>query len=474
MKTGFHSIVVCFLIFFHCLMATEQTPSWVKNPLPGIYVGVSRVMKSEQEARNNAVKDAKRQIIANLGGLVETEFVDRLVESSEEGNFAYTDSKVKIIAKTILAIETQDFFIKEIIEKTGFMQKETKYQAYAKVHFSKSKHDQFLKELVAETTESTRQKLQELREIAESGQVIYALSELEKLPEEYQKVMTLTGLSPTQISRLKKLDQKINLLIGNIRGNLYMETSRQKYLAKINRKIDDPLTVKLFWQNRERQIPLQGIPVAWEEKPEMMVANAIPMTNESGTATCRIHKILTPKQFSLRVNTEFPDSLNLDNLNSTFLFIPDNKISIHVIETINNGNEQNPFLENLLVQKFSQKDFKIINDQFVADIKNGSLQDMAADDFQELIMNSDMDFMILGTISIDRTNQYMEDMHFAWAKAVVKLYDVSNNQIIASIIHEAKGAGNSDRAAGVKAIQKAGEEISRQLINQILNEGNID
>ena len=474
MKTGFHSIVISFFVFWHCLMATEQPPSWVKNPLPGIYVGVSRIMDSEQEARNDAVKDAKRQIIANLGGLVETEFVDRLVESSEEGNFAYTDSKVKIIAKTILAIETQDFFVKEIVEKSGFMQKETKYQAFAKVHFSKSNHDQFLSELVAETNETTAQKFQELREIAESGQVIYALSELEKLPKEYQKVLTLTGLSPTQLSRLKQLDQRIALFIGNIRNNLYMDAGQQKYLTKINRKIDAPVTITLFWQNMDRQIPLQGIPVRWEEKPEMMVANAISMTNETGQAMCRINKILSPKHFYLQVTTNFPDSLNLQPLKQRFLFIPDNKISIHISEKINRDTEQDPFLENLLIQKFSEKEFKIIDNQLISDIKKVPVPNMTAADFQQLLMDSDMDFIILGTVTIDRTNEYMEDMHFAWAKAVVKLYDVSNNQIIASIIHEAKGAGNSDRAAGVKAIQKAGGEISQQLINQILNEGNID
>ena len=49
------------------LSACASTPEWIAQPPPGAVIGTSKAFASEQEARNDAVKDAARQIANSYG-----------------------------------------------------------------------------------------------------------------------------------------------------------------------------------------------------------------------------------------------------------------------------------------------------------------------------------------------------------------------------------------------------------------------
>ena len=455
------------LILSNILLAKEKTPSWVNNPPDGIYIGVSKILKSEQEARIDAVKDAKRQIIATLGGMIETQFVDQLIEENTS-TASFTDSRVKIVAKNIISVKAKDIFVEEIKEKSGF-KKIIKYKVYAAVPFSKVKHEKFMIELVTETEKLTRARLVEIEEKALQGQIVFAMDELSRLGDDYKNILEITSLSPQQQSLMKNLDQDVNFLSYDIRNNLRIETPQQKFLTKLNHGIDGNLEVNIFWQKNNQRIPVQGIDVSFDYPENSLNLNALNRTNKNGQVFLSINKILTAKQINLDVVANFPDTCNIKPLQLTFFLIPDNKVAIMISESILEETITDSYFENFLMQQLSESDFQIIDNKFMSSMKTKDVEFANEGAFARLDSDQDIDFIILGNISIDRTNKYMDGMFFAWSKAVVKVYDVRKNEIIASLIHSEKGAGNSIKDAGVKAIKKAGEALSKQIVKKIEN-----
>src|SRR6056297_2932651 len=78
----------------------KKRPNWISQPPSNCYVGISDLRESEKEARNQAVKDAKRQIIASLGGVIESKFVDHIIEHKGDTKYSssFTESKVKVVS----------------------------------------------------------------------------------------------------------------------------------------------------------------------------------------------------------------------------------------------------------------------------------------------------------------------------------------------------------------------------------------
>jgi len=459
-----HTTII-LLVLFSLVIAKDKAPSWIDNPPAGIYVGVSKVLESEQEARMDAVKDAKRQIIATLGGMVETEFVDQLIEENAK-TASFTDSRVKIVAKNIISVKARDIFVEEVKEKSGF-KKTLKYKAYAAVPFSKVEHEKFMIELVTETEAVSRSRLVEIEEKALQGQVVFAIEELTKLNNDYQNILGITSLTPQQSSLMKNLDQDVNFLSYNIRNNLRIDTPKQKLFTKLNHGIDENILINIYWQKDNQKVPVQGIDVEFNYPENSLNLNSINKTNKNGQVYLSINKVLTAKQINLDVVASFPDTCNIKPLQLTFHLIPDNKIAVMISETILEEKVIDSYFENFLMQQLSASDFQIIDNKFMNSMNTKNVEFANEGTFARLDSDKNIDFIILGSVSIDRTNKYMEGMFFAWSKAVVKVYDVQKNEIIASLIHGEKGAGNSIKDASVKAIKKAGEELSKQIVEKI-------
>ena len=134
-------------------VSREKRPAWIDQNYPNIYIGISDLNKSEQDARQQAVKDARRQIIESLGGMIESRFVDNIVESRGKENFSssFTKSRVQVIARNIIAVEPDQIYTEKWKRKTGMFQSELLYKVYVRVPFSEEKHNKFMDEIITET-----------------------------------------------------------------------------------------------------------------------------------------------------------------------------------------------------------------------------------------------------------------------------------------------------------------------------------
>lgn len=459
--------IVVILITLTFLYCQQKDPYWIKKPPKSIYVGVSKIMQSEQEARIDAIKDAKRQIISFLGGIVETEFVDRMIEEGKSSEGSYTDSKVKIIAKNILSVETKDLYVKEIKIKKGLFKKETNYQVYAAVAFSKSAHERFLTELIEETEKVTRNRLQEVLTHVESGKLIFGINELKNLPDEYKNLLSITGLTPSQSAIIKQIDQDIKSHISEIQNNLHITTKKHEYYTKLGRNIKEPIEFFIFLDKFDKQVPVADIAVGFEIFNGQADCNLTAKSNENGIAKCNVNDIRSYKKLILRAKVDFDVTTGIKPVQHDVFLIPSNKISIKITENIESEKIEEPYLENILIQKFTEMNFQVLSIDALNAFSTGQIEQINLNSLTDVTTISNADFLIIGNIHIQRTSKYTDGIHFAFAKATIKLFDMEQNEIVESIIHEEKGAGNNDRSASLNAIKKASKKISKKIITRV-------
>ncbi len=431
---------VLIIMLISVIFANDQKPIWIHNPEPGVFVGVSRIMESEQAARIDAEKDAKRQIISSLGGVIESKFIDQIIEKNSRKKLNYTNSKVEILAKNILTVTADKFYIEKIEKKEGLFKKSMLVKAYAAVPFSQTKHHQFISELIAAAQKNVNVQLVELQQKIQQGDVIYALKELQNLPFEYQKYQEITGLTSKQILQLNQLDRSVSQLVDHLANNIYLETDQTEWLTKLFQPVNDPIRLHLYYQQNNQQIPIKRADILIEYHPDMADLIAPKKSDKNGEITIRVQKILTAKPFTINVSTDFPGQLQLTNRKKKLIFTPDNKI------TLNIDGKQAIYFKRVLSKELLEKGFKIVDKQ------------------------QQSDFYLAGNVYIDRRNEYMENLSFSWAKADIKLRKTSNSNIISSQIMSKKGAGHTPNAADINAAEKVSQAITENIINQLMNE----
>jgi hypothetical protein len=462
--------VFIFLLMI-CTLIKGQTaePAWIKYPPPGTYVGISKLYETEQEARLDAEKDAKRQIINSLGGIIEAEFVDQIIEEKNSQK-SYTDSKVKIIARNILNVTTADFYIKRIEKKTGFLKKQQFYQAYAAVEFSRHEHNKFIDELIQETENSYQARLSELIEKTESGQALFALLEMKKLPAEFISLMAITGLTPAQTGRLKTINQELNSEISEIQNNIHLSAKQQKFFTKLNQPLPEEIQIFLYLDKAGRKIPVQGAEVTFDLISGDADFNYQSTTDHQGLSSCHINEIISTEKIIMRATVKFSQELMMDSLTYDFHLLPDNKIAIQITEKNDGTLNNDSYLTQLLIQRFTEAGFQVTESQLLKEMDFGKagIMDKTA---MASTMENERDFLIFGQVTVDRTNKVSDGLHFAWAVATVKLYDVTKEEILESVILEKKSAGNSNYDAGVKAIAAVSDIAVEKITDKILNRG---
>jgi hypothetical protein len=67
-------------------LTKEPRPGWVDKPAPGYFIGISHRFADEADSRADALNNAKRQIMESLGGIIESEFIDRKLKPTAASN----------------------------------------------------------------------------------------------------------------------------------------------------------------------------------------------------------------------------------------------------------------------------------------------------------------------------------------------------------------------------------------------------
>jgi len=450
-------------------LTSEPRPAWVDHPSPGLYVGISHKFAEEADARADALNDAKRKIIESLGGIIESEFVDRIVESSGAVSVSegFTSSKIKVISKNIIAVKPRHVFVEKWKESQGFFQSKITYRVFVAVPFSKSEHQQFVDELIEETLQVGQQQYQEAQQLSQQGRVFMAIDQLQNISANVKPLTEITGLSPTQTARLKGFQEKMLTQSEKILTGIRVTGKGQNQVAKLGKPLADPLQVRVFWQSDSHKIPIPGLAVDFELVRGTAVHTPQSHTNDDGIALCKVRKVQSAGPLKLQGRIQFPAEYDIAVPDFEFNIFSDNKVIIKVREQNVGETVGISYLENRLMERFNSAGFTIIENDLLSAISAQKVTQFSPQNINTLIKEQSADLVILGSVSSEEVNKIREGFYFAWADAVIKVFDITNQTVVGTYRERGKGGGNSPQNAGTKSIAKVSEKVIDQLFAEI-------
>lgn len=454
-------------LFAQKRITKEPRPQWVDKITPGMYVGISHRFASEADARADALADAKRQIIETLGGVIESEFVDQIVEQSGEVNTddAFTSSRIKVVSRNIISVTPDDVFVEEWKIKDGFKSR-TEYQVYVAVPFSEERHKQFMADLVEETVALGENRYDESLDLARKGQIALALVQIKTVQSNVLPMTRFTGLSPQEMARLNGFKEKLTATMQQIPASIRIEGSGADRPAKLGLPLPEPLVLSVYWQDGDQRFPLPDLDVEVEVLRGKAIIEPQLKTDQTGVALCKVKKLASAGNVDIRATVHFPEELSITNNQYTFSLLPDNRIMIKIIEKNLDQPVEISYLENALLEKITAVGFTVQENNPFTQISEIDLN-AAPDKIAEIVGNSNADLVILGTISSGQTNKIQDGFYFARARGILKIYNIQQKTVVGNYLVEDKNAGNSEETAGIRAIQKASDKLIEQALTEM-------
>jgi hypothetical protein len=445
----------------------EPRPEWIDRISTGIYVGVSHRFPDEADARADALADAKRQIIETLGGVIESEFIDEIVERSGEINTddAFTSSRIKVVSRNIISVKPSKVFVEKWKIREGFKSR-TEYQVFVAVPFSEENHRKFMKELVDETIRLGEDRYNESLKLAQQGLILLALDQMQTIQANIAPLLKLTGLLPREVALLNRFNEEVAAKIETIPGSIRIEGWGGNQSAKMGLPVAEPLEIAVFWIDGDQKFPIPDLSVNFSVAEGKATLSAQNKTDRNGKATCAVKNIASAGRIEIQADILFPENLKIADSRYSFILLPDNKIMVKIIETNLGRPVDISYLENALLERLTAAGFQIIENSPFRQLTENQLQAEQAETIIEMVKNNGTDLVILGAISSGQTSKIRDGFYFARARGTLKIYNIQCKSVVGSYMIENKNAGYSAVNAGFEAIKK----VSNKLIDQILTE----
>lgn len=454
--------------FSQIRLTEEKRPGWIDNPLPDYYIGVSHRFLSEADSRADALNNAKRQIIESLGGIIESEFIDRIIEASGqiETQDAFTDSRIKVISKNIIAVKPEKTFIEQWQEGRG-RKKKIYFQAYVAVYFDQTAHREFMRQLLDETCQLGENQLDSALALAKQGHIFLAIDQIKTATRHLQPLIEITGMSPNDLSTIKQLNEKMLNQVASIQNSIMIEKLGDKQTTKWGVELPEPLQVHISWQENDVRYPIPGLPVEFKLLTGKALFNPHSQTDANGQAVCAVKQINTATQVEFEAVVTFPENFPVPQTRTRFTLLPDNKAIVLVTET----NLGNPVaisaLGNLLLEKLTGVGFQILEENPFGELTIAQIEKLNPTDFQQAAINSGADLILLASVSSDQPNRVQDGFYFARSRGVLKVYNLSKQTIVGNYLIEDKNAGNSPENAGAKAIKRVSDALVQKFSSEL-------
>ncbi|HQC62475.1 MAG TPA: hypothetical protein PLC51_05410, partial [Candidatus Marinimicrobia bacterium] len=275
-------------------LTEEKRPSWIDQPAPGYYIGISHRLAEEADSRADALNNAKRQIIESLGGVIDSEFIDRIIETDGkvESVDAFTDSRIKVVSKNIINVKPEKVYTEQWQEGKG-RNKKILYQTYVAVYFDENAHRAFMKQLLNETCQLGETQLNSAVALAQQGSVFLAIDQIKAATQNLQPLTEITGIAPTDLATIKLLNEQMLNWVNVLQNGIRIEKQGDKQTTKWGAGLPEPLQVSVFWQESGKRYPISGLPVEFKLLAGKAAFNPYSQTDASGCAFCSVREIRT-------------------------------------------------------------------------------------------------------------------------------------------------------------------------------------
>lgn len=463
-------ILVCSgMIFSQKRVTKKSRPGWIDTPYPGTFVGISDLKESEKEARNQAIKDAKRQIIESLGGVIESEFVDNIVESRGTVNYSssFTESKVKVISRNIISVKPARIFTEKWKKDMGMFKSKLLYKVYVSVPFSEEEHHKYMEEIISASYKLGTSNFEKAIIYCKNGQLFRGLNLLEEIKTNTQPLTEITGLKPAQLGKVmeiyRKADDKWKAIVNSISLTKYNQNQKAKFGKPLNKNLE----THVFWKNGGERFGIPDLDVRYKVIKGDAQINSFDKTDSRGIAKCIVSKVNSACDLAIQADIHFPEECSLDSLSCVYNILADNRAFVQIIEKNFGRNPEVTYLRNKIISKLNENGFTLVDDSGLIFGSETDLKKISPQTINRKLGNNQVDFVILGKISTDQSNKIQDGFHFAWADGVIKLVDISNLEVIGTYTYRGKGAGNSKLNAGTKSIAKTSDVLTERMLKDM-------
>ncbi len=449
-------------------LTKENRPGWVDKPLPGYYIGVSHRFPDEADSRADALNNAKRQIMESMGGIIESEFIDRIIESDGqvESVDAFTDSRIKVVSRNIITVKPEKTFTEQWQEGKG-RKKKILYQTYVAVFFDEAAHRAFMLQMLHETCQLGEKQLNSASELAKKGQVFLAIDQIRSAEKQLQPLTEITGMAPEDLTAIKQLNEQMFSQIAALQNAVRLEVFGDRQTTKWGSALIEPLGLSVFLQEDSTRYPIPGLPVEFVLLTGKASFNPHTQTDAQGQAFCQVQEISSPGRVELEARVSFPEGYSIARKTLRLILLPENKAIICALET-NLGNPVTmSYIQNLLMQNLTRAGFGMIENNPFASFTGAQIEHLNPADIQQTATDSGADLILLAAVSSDQPNRIQDGFYFARARGVLKVYNVKKQTIVGNYLIEDKNAGNSPENAGTKAIKKVSDALVQRFTSEI-------
>ena len=298
-------------IFFFCggqlklqegqekLVTKEKKPDWLFQVGKDFVVGYSGRFESEKEARANALWDARKKIIEQLGMKLtiaqQENLLERTSQLDDEIVATHVESEIKTeaISRGLISVKAKEYYVEKYAKKY-FGEIKYYYLAFVLVPFSKEEHDNLIK--------NTFDQLQN-RFTEEFGKITSLRSELKSLIIHFDFLDQLTenakeliGLKPDLVSIVDGWIADIKKEKSLLKENIHIELIGEEHEIGNERRLAENIGVKVSYQNS----PIPNVNIELLKKDKIVTQG---ITDEKGEYLFKYQKpIIGNLELSVRVS----------------------------------------------------------------------------------------------------------------------------------------------------------------------------
>jgi hypothetical protein len=305
-------LLICLQIVASTQAVTAAAkPSWVKQRPSGTdyYIGIGMAFKGAEDKNLQYTRDARSKALTEMCSEIKvTISSNSLLQQFEQNNMFREEFESKIhtsVAQTLESYEVVTW--------------ENKKEYWVMVRLNKEKYELRRRQKLDQAKMLASSYFQSARQAAERGEVAQAISN-------YFKAVTAledhVGEDLTHRTANGTINFSIDIMqdLRQLYHQVVFRPIQPTYRLEFSRQLQEPLTVAVVMQNKNDEMPVNGLPVEFLFSNGNGVLIPQPATDLNGRVQCSVSRLISKrKQQEVTARLDLAAILKLENLDSPLL-----------------------------------------------------------------------------------------------------------------------------------------------------------
>lgn len=424
-------------------------PAWTTQTRPGYFVGLSRPADTEADARDQALADARRQIVEYLGIRLETELLDQVLEKQTGGLTQLderTEVKVETASRAAVQARAEAWHVEESPDGA--------YLAWCSVPFSEERHRTFVQEMVEATLAVSGDVYGKGQQYQAHGDLAQALDAYTDALEALEELKDWTS-DRDLLTESDRLRADVRGKAKDLLGRLSLSVEQDGQTGRVGRALAAPLTVRIKWDQAGRLSPVPHLTVHFEWADGTGDLDAVANTDQTGVAQCNVRRIDEPGRHEVRAvvgDVRWERLIDVVLPRTTFhfsAFFP--TALVHIQERLLSEPRAESTVGTQITQALRDAGFEVITPE--------GRPPAGEDAMVRWAKAQGADLLVFGTASADDVNRIREGFFVVTAAAQIHVRATATGKVVTTrdLVNgkqtDTRGFGNSEQAAAREAIQ---------------------